>query len=221
LIHRIDMTISTKVRLRFAKRGDLRLASHHDVMRCLERTVRRASIPVASTQGFSPRPRIVFALAMGLGIEGRREVVDFELTEPTDPDDLLRKLAAASPAGLEWLEAEALEPSAPPPRPVWVEYDLPIPEGRRRDAAAAIEALLASPSREVTRRRPDKGRDVVFDMRPFLIDARLTDEGSFHARLKVTPEGSVRPEELLDSLGIRDLLDDGAVLARTHVELAP
>ena len=88
--NRTTMTKATKVRLRFAKRGDLRLASHHDVMRCLERMVRRGAIPVASSQGFSPRPKIVFALAMGLGIEGRREVVDFELTEPMEPAELLR-----------------------------------------------------------------------------------------------------------------------------------
>src|SRR6478735_8888998 len=128
------MSKATKIRLRFAKGGDLRLASHHDVMRCLERMVRRGSIPVAASQGFSPRPKIVFALAMGLGIEGRREVVDFELTEPMDPAELLDRLAAVSPPGFEWLDAEALEPSAPPPRPVWVEYDLPIPEGRRQGA---------------------------------------------------------------------------------------
>ena len=88
-------------------------------------------------------------------------------------------------------------------------------------AADAAAALMASSSREVTRRRPGRDRDVVFDMRPFLIDARITDEGVLRARLKVTPEGSVRPEEVLASLGIRDLLDDGAVLVRTHVELAP
>ena len=41
-----DMTTATKLRLRFAKRGDLRLASHHDMMRCLERMVRRAQLPM-------------------------------------------------------------------------------------------------------------------------------------------------------------------------------
>ena len=36
------MTRAIKVRLRFAKCGDLRLVSHHDLMRCLERMLRRA-----------------------------------------------------------------------------------------------------------------------------------------------------------------------------------
>ncbi len=91
------MTTATKVRLRFAKRGDLRLVSHHDIMRCLERMLRRASIPMVLSQGFSPRPKITFALALGLGIEGRREVVDLELSEPLEPAVLLGRLAAVAP----------------------------------------------------------------------------------------------------------------------------
>ena len=35
-----------------------------------------AAVPIASSQGFSPRPKITFALAMGLGIEGLGEIVD-------------------------------------------------------------------------------------------------------------------------------------------------
>lgn len=212
------MTQAHKFRLRFAKRGDLRLASHHDMMRCLERLVRRAGIPIALSGGFSPRPRIVFALALGLGIEGLAEVVDLELTEPTTSAELLKRLAESSPAGIDWLEARAMDPKAPAPRPIWADYQLPIPEDRRAGAAQALETLLAQSSRVVTRRRPDR-REIELDLRPFLLDARLTEEGRLLARLKVTPEGSIRPEELLEALGLRDLLDDGAVLTRLWVEL--
>src|SRR5271154_2021272 len=99
------MTQPTKVRLRFAKRGDLRLVSHHDVMRCLERMLRRARIPIAATQGFNPRPKMTFALALGLGIEGRCEVVDLEITEPLDPAELLSRLRLAAPPGFDWIDA--------------------------------------------------------------------------------------------------------------------
>ena len=214
------MTQSVKVRLRFAKRGALRLTSHHDVMRCFERMMRRASVPGAETQGFNPRPKITFALAMGLGIEGLREVVDVELTEPTDPDELRARLAAASPPGIDWLEARALEPSSPPPRPAWVEYEIPVPEARREGLAAALATLLQTESRIVTRRRPDRKRDVEFDMRPLLLDASLSPDGILRVRLKASPDGSVRPEEVLECLGVRDLLERGAYLTRTHVELA-
>jgi radical SAM-linked protein len=214
------MTTATKLRLRFAKRGDLRLVSHHDIMRCLERMVRRARIPLATSQGFTPRPKIVFALALGLGIEGRDEVVDVELSEPREPADVLRRLAEAAPPGFDWLDVEALPPSAPAPRPVAVEYCFSVPAARREAARTALASLLTSASCPVTRRRPDRDRELTIDLRPFLIDAELTDEGMLRARLRVCPEGSARPEELLETLGLRDLLDQGSVLSRTHVELA-
>ena len=67
-----------------------------------------ARIPVAWSQGFNPRPKVVFALALGLGIEGLREVVDLELSEPLDPLELLPRLAAEAPAGFEWIDARPL-----------------------------------------------------------------------------------------------------------------
>lgn len=213
------MTQALKFRLRFAKRGDFRLTSHHDVMRCLDRLVRRAGLPIALSGGFSPRPRIVIALALGLGIEGLGEVVDLELTEPIASAELLKRLSETSPPGLEWIEARAMDPKAPAPRPIWTDYELPIPEDRREGAAAALESLLAQSSCVVIRRRPDRRREIELDLRPFLLDARLSEEGRLFARLKVTLEGSIRPEELLEALGLRDLLDDGAVLTRVWVEL--
>jgi len=211
------MTKANKVRLRFAKSGDLRLVSHHDLMRCLERMLRRAQIPIASSQGFNPRPKITFALALGLGIEGRREVVDFELSEPLDPLELLRLLTAVAPAGFEWLLARPLPPDARPPQPRTVDYCFPVKAERRAAAAARLQTLLNSPSWPFKRRRPQ--RESTFDLRPQLTAAELTGEGLLRFRLKVSPDGSARPEELLEALALRDLLDHGAVLTRTDIEL--
>jgi len=207
---------STKVRLRFAKHGDLRLVSHHDLMRCLERTLRRAAIPMASSQGFNPRPKVMFPLALALGIEGRREVVELDLAEPMEPAELLRRLAEQSPPGLLWLEAEPLGPGRASQVDA-VRYVLDVPADRRAAARDAVAALIAAGSRPYTRQRPD--RTVEVDLRPFLLDAGLAPDGALQFRLKMTPGGSARPEEVVDTLGLRDLLARGAVLARTDVEL--
>src|SRR5262249_54516063 len=95
--------VRRKVRLRFRKGGDLRLVSHHDLMRCFERMLRRAALPFRSTQGFNPKPRLVFALSLPLGVVGREEVVELELDGDLDPEEVRRRLAAQAPAGLEFL----------------------------------------------------------------------------------------------------------------------
>src|SRR5918996_4550436 len=97
-----------KFRLRFRKSGHLRLLSHHDLMRCAERMLRRAAVPFKSTAGFHPTPRLVFALSLPLGVVGRDEVVELELTEPRDGNDLLATLNAQAPTGLTFLRVAAV-----------------------------------------------------------------------------------------------------------------
>ncbi len=212
------MTTASRLRLRFAKCGDLRLISHHDLLRCLERMLRRASIPIAHSQGFNPRPKVVFAQALGLGIAGMREVVDLELAEPMDPAEVFRRLCAAAPPGFDWLECEAIAPGRAA-RVQAAEYSMNVPDARRQDALSALTRLCERSHWPYTRHRPD--RTVEFDLRPFLLAAELDPLGVLRFRMKIDPSGSARPEEVIDALGLRDLLAQGAVLVREEVELAP
>lgn len=209
-------TATKKVRLRFAKRGDLRLVSHHDLMRCLERMLRRAALPVAHSQGFNPRPKATFALALALAIEGCREVLDLELDEPMEPAEVLLRLRAEAPPGFDFLEAEAVGPGRAA-RVVAASYRLAIPEDHRDRARAAIADLLSRESLPYTRHRPD--RTVELDLRPFVLGAGLAPDGVLELRMKIAPDGSARPEEVIDALGLKDLVAEGAVLVRTDVEL--
>jgi hypothetical protein len=59
----------------------------------------------------------------------------------------------------------------------------------------------------------------VFDLRPHLIGADLSADGLLQFRLDVASDGSARPEELLEAIALRDLLDQGAFLTRTSLEL--
>ncbi len=206
-----------KVRLRFAKRGDLRLVSHHDLVRCLERALRRAEIPVAESQGFNPRPKITFTLSLALGIEGCNEVVEIELAEPMDPAEVLARLSRTMPEGIDWLSAElSVSRRAAQAGAVW--YSLLLPNDRIEAARTALAELLTCESRPYTRRRPD--RTVELDLRPFLLDAAIDLEGVFRFRLKVTNSGAAaRPEDIVDVLGLNDVLRDGAFLSRTELEL--
>ncbi len=209
---------SPKVRLRFAKRGDLRLVSHHDLMRCLERMARRAELPLAQSQGFNPRPKIAFALALALGIEGHHEVVEMELATPLEPGEVLRRLAQVSPPGLEWLEAEVNE-AGKPAQARTVRYALPIPADRLEAARGSLGGFLAAESWPYTRRRADRASEI--DLRPFVLEADLEAGDTLRFRLQMTPSGSARPEEVVDALGLADLLAQGAILSRTGMELAP
>src|SRR5919106_6720592 len=89
------------VRLRFSKRGKVRFISHRDVARAFERAFRVERLPLAFTQGFVPRPKVSFGLALSVGHESDAEYLDFELAEPVPLDPLGPQLSGAVPEGID------------------------------------------------------------------------------------------------------------------------
>jgi len=142
-----------KFRFRFRKAGDLRLLSHLDLARCLERMLRRAAIPFKSTAGFHPAPRMIFAQSMPLGVDGLREVLELETTAPLDADDVRERLNRQAPRGLEFTEVRVvpMKASAVPRRMV---YSLPLPADRVEAVARCAAELLALDKVWVDRLKP-------------------------------------------------------------------
>jgi radical SAM-linked protein len=206
--------VRDKVRIRFRKTGPLRLVSHHDLMRCFERMLRRAALPVHVTQGFHPKPRLVFALSLPLGVVGCEEVVELELDEELPPDEVHARLARQAPPGLEIASARRISSkSVAQPRSIC--YRVEIPESLAADTAAAARRVLADTQCMVERTKPEPRR---IDIRPFLRHLRV-EGGYLEMELWVTPKGTARPDEVLGLVGLGSWLDLGTVLERTRLEI--
>jgi radical SAM-linked protein len=203
-----------KVRIRFHKGGDLRFVSHHDLMRCFERMLRRARLPYHSTQGFHPKPRLVFALSLGLGIVGREEVVELVLAEPLPADEVLQRLRQQAPPGLDILDVHAIDPRASA-QVRRVVYHLPLVEPVAGLAERARN-LLQADTILIERTKPQRKS---IDLRPYLNDLRVRDDG-LEIDIRVTPTGTARPDEIARQLGLGSQLDAGAVIERTVLEIA-
>jgi radical SAM-linked protein len=206
--------VGEKIRLRFRKTDTLRLLSHHDLMRCAERMLRRAEVPFKSTAGFHPKPRLVFALSLPLGVTGHNEVVELELTRPLAADDVLRQLNGQAPAGLTFTSAKLidLKTTAIPRRAV---YRLPLPSGRSESVSAAAADLLAQEKVWVDRSHPKPRR---VNIRPYIRGIAVSRD-DVELDLWVTQSGGARAEELFRLLGLADVLEAGAVPERTHLEI--
>ena len=74
-----------KLRIRYAKRGRLRFASHRDLARTLERALRRAQVPMAFSAGFSPHPKISYLGAAPTGAASEAEYLEIGLAGPLRP----------------------------------------------------------------------------------------------------------------------------------------
>jgi radical SAM-linked protein len=214
----------TRLRIRFAKLGKIRWTSHRDTARMWERAFRRASLPVAYSQGFSPRPKVSFGLALSTGYESLAEYLDIELSDSPlsdsqpqlDLESLAGDLTASLPAGVEVV---AISASADKTRSLQEEVTactwrlavapMAAPDGTVAspgpagpDIGARLDQLLAADSLVIPRTR--KGREVVEDIRPAILALRPVDETADGLWIEcdlATQPRSLRPTELVAALG--------------------
>jgi radical SAM-linked protein len=198
-----------RLRVRFAKLGKIRWTSHRDVARMWERAIRRTALPVAFSEGFSPRPRVSFGLALPTGAASEAEYLDIDLRDPVPLAGLAVRLSAALPNGLDVQAvgdsagADSLQQDVT--SCTWhLEFDRPEAE-----IVGLVDTALAAPELVVTRER--KGRTTEEDIKPAIHSVAPHGRG-VTCELATQPRG-LRPAELLVALGVDPLT---AAVCRTH-----
>ncbi|HTU25699.1 MAG TPA: TIGR03936 family radical SAM-associated protein [Pirellulales bacterium] len=202
-----------RMRIRFAKGGDLRFASHRDLQRAVERLFRRAAIDVRQSEGFHPKPRFMFPSALALGISGLDEVFEVDLLEACDPANLVARLAAGAPPGLSILAAEIVPPGSKKAQASRLTYELSLPAERVAAVSEAVDRVNAAESLLSQR----AGRETAVDLRSTL-EALSVHEGVLRMTLRAIRTAQARPRDILEVLQLSDL-EHSADLVRTHVEL--
>jgi radical SAM-linked protein len=208
--------VRQRARIRFRKEHDLRLISHRDLARAMERLFRRAELPLRMSEGYHPKPRMSFPSALALGIEGLDEVMEVELTEHLEPAHLLGRLNAQAPQGLAFTTVELRPGNEKKAQVGWATYRVDVPRPYHELLQRKMEELSRQPAWRV----PREGRDEPIDVKAALDHMELRD-GVLQFRLALQGVPNVRPREVLRALDIDDLEDRGNYLARAKVELMP
>ena len=194
-----------RLRIRFAKTGSMALLSHLDLMRMLERALRRSALPISFTGGFHPLPRIQIALALPLGAEADSEWMDLEFTRPLAPELLLQTLQGLLPRGILLRSAQEVPVKAKSLSQdivgaAW-SFDLIPAQGTTTDWPAALAAINAAESL-IWNDTDKKGRPRQRDCRPALrhlaiVDATDAERVRLRLEAAVDPMGrSIRPLQI-------------------------
>jgi radical SAM-linked protein len=205
------------VRIRFSKAGKVRFVSHRDVARLFERALRKLRLPVAYSEGFSPRPKLSFGLALSVSHESDAEYLDVELTQLPDLEGLSQALTAALPDGMSVVGVAALEQGSASLQQAITSctWRIEVCGAPVAKVTAAVAEVLAAT--ELPLERVRKGKTAVTDVRPAILELDVegpTENGVQLVAHLATETVSLRPTELVEVLGI-DGLEEGKV-RRTH-----
>jgi radical SAM-linked protein len=205
----------TRVRLKYAKQGKVRFLSHRDMAKVVERAIRRSGVPVAYSQGFSPRPKLHFGLALPTGYESDGEYLDIDLDPDragtTEPDLITKSLQECVPNGITLLGAAEVDQKGPSLQSMIVSTVWVALVGYRiEELQERCSEMLDASTIEIEIER--KGKQRREDLRPLLHSLEafpapaagsITDVSGLRFALGTKPR-SIRPSELLDALGITE-----------------
>jgi radical SAM-linked protein len=207
-----------RIRIRFAKLGKIRFTSQRDVARMWERALRRASLPLAYSEGFSPRPQLSFGLALPTGCESLAEYLDVVLddrrpeTAGIDVTALPTLLTGLLPEGIDVEVAVPVEPRAESlqQQVTSCSWTMGVHGVSRDELESLVASVLGAASVPIVRER--KGRQEQDDLRPSVLALAVADGRSSEtvattvagpvglvAELATQPRG-VRPVELIRGL---------------------
>ena len=89
-----------RLRITFSRGDEVKYLSHLDLMRLWERALRRAGIPLAYSQGFSPHPRISIAAPLPIGVTSDGELMDILLQKKVSPYFFIKMVGEQLPHGI-------------------------------------------------------------------------------------------------------------------------
>ncbi|MBW3605496.1 MAG: TIGR03936 family radical SAM-associated protein [Actinobacteria bacterium] len=157
-----------RVRARYAKDGRLRFISAIDLGRVWERALRKAELPIAYSEGFTPHPKVSFPDALALGYASTGEYVELTFAAPVDVASAVARFNAASPPGLRILEAVEVVDGAPRIAR-WLRaslWELRYPTQHAGVLDGGVRALAHAEHLPVDRER--KGTSTRLDLKPAL-----------------------------------------------------
>lgn len=208
--------MTLKLRVRLSKTGMARFFSHLDLQRTLERILRRAGLPIAYSQGFSPHPRISFGSALATGTSSEGEFIDVELAQPMEPEAFVAQANAHCPQGFAFMEARPVEGKSDSLMALInaAEYRLTLTGDAPERLQAGVDALLAAETVEVTKEGRTGPRQV--NIRPQVYALEVTGPGELRAVVQTGPQGNLKPDDLVN--GLRTLASDldEMALSQTH-----
>ncbi len=102
-----------RLRVTFARGDETKYITHLDLMRFWERALRRAEIPVAYSEGFSPHAQLSMAAPLAVGTTSEAELMDVYLDTAMQPKQLIRQMAAQLPGGLAIVSVEEVGMALP------------------------------------------------------------------------------------------------------------
>lgn len=198
----VQVNTPITVRIKFKKIGGLQYISHLDLVRTMHKIIVRADLPLWYTEGFNPKPKMVFAAPLSIGTESVSEYMDLRLTERMAEHEIMNRLNYNLTDEMQVLEVYYPETKLTELK--WMNYIIRIKTAKASgEFAKSIEDFLSSEHIVVSKKtklgEPEKRADIA----PLIKSASVSLDGGelvISACLSGDQSAFLNPEYLIKAL---------------------
>ena len=204
------------LRVKFKKVGNLKYVSHLDLVRTMHKIIVRSKLPLWYTEGFNPKPKMVFAAPLSIGTESLVEFMDLRLVERIDPALAISALNANMTDELVVLDAYYPETKLTDLK--WLSYVITLNTvGASPELAERVNEALRADAMPVAKKQ--KPEDAV-DIKPLIrFASAVYDAGNIRIDCTLSADASsfLNPEYLVKYLRAAcGVLSSGNLLAESY-----
>ena len=208
-----------RVRVTYNKNHSLRYISSLDNHKLWERTIRRAKLPLAYSQGFHPQPKINQVLPLPLGMTSKGDLIDIWFEEDISITKIRSALTKHIHSGIEIINLEEVDLLSPKLQSIIqdAEYEVNIFEQFSiQNVQDSIDKMLETEN--IQRSRSGK----LYNLRPLIISMNILVQDTFETltltlRLSASAGATGRPDEVVSALGFDP---NQAMIERTKLFLS-
>ncbi|WP_346895537.1 TIGR03936 family radical SAM-associated protein [Clostridium sp. UBA7503] len=89
--------------IKYTKESEIKFLSHLDLMRTIQRVIRRAKLPIEYSKGFNPHMSISIAQPLSVGVYSTGEYLDAVFIEAIDEKEIIKTLNENTVGGVKFL----------------------------------------------------------------------------------------------------------------------
>ena len=196
-----------KIRIKFAKSGNMKFIGHLDTMRYFQKAMRRADIDIAYSTGFSPHQIMSFAAPLGVGITSEGEYLDIEVNSTDSTEKSVAALNDAMVKGFSVLDYRKLPDNAKTAMSIvtCADYTLTYREGYEIDRTyeelcEAVHAFYEEPEKIEIIKQTKKSEKII-DLKQLVYDFKVVQvEGkpAFYLKVSTGSSDNIKPELVLE-----------------------
>ncbi len=195
-----------RIRIKFRKYGAMKFIGHLDIMRYFQKSIRRAGIDIAYSEGFHPHPLISFAAPLGVGITSDGEYFDIVVNSSDTSKHSLEVLNEVMAEGVEVVsykrlldsDAKAMTAVAAADYKLWIRENYEAPQ---IDYEAALFQFFRKPE-EILITKKTKKSEKVMDLKKLVFHFQIEMEQGrpvFYLKVSTGSTDNLKPELVLST----------------------